>query len=170
MKTSANLINNPADRPSMPSGYQIDVKTEGMLTWDWVRACMTRSRNYWISSTRPDGRPHAMPVWGVWLDDTLYFGTARKSRKARNLAANPTVSAHTESGDETVIIEGVAEAIENREIFNRVTAAIAEKYPGMPPEAEPDPDNILFAVRPLVVFAWREQDFPHSATRWRFSK
>ncbi len=32
--------------------------------------------NYWICTTRPDGRPHSIPVWGFWLDGGLYFGPA----------------------------------------------------------------------------------------------
>ncbi len=159
---------NPAERPDMPDGYGISGSTEGLLSWEWVRQQMTKSRNYWISSTRPDGRPHAMPVWGVWLDDKLYFGTARNSRKALNLAANLAVSCHTESGDEAVIVEGVVEEVTDREIFDRMTAAIAKKYPGMPEKADPDPENITYAVRAHTVFAFREQDFPQSATRWRF--
>lgn len=156
------------DRPDMPAGYGLSQTRENLLTWDWVREQMTKSRNYWISTTRPDGRPHAMPVWGVWLDNRLIFGTDRKSRKALNLAVNPAVSAHTESGDDAVIIEGVVEEVTDRETFNRYTAATAAKYPGMPAEAEPDPDNIILCVRARTVFALRERDFPKTATRWRF--
>jgi len=155
-------------RPEMPADYGISPKAEGLLTWEWVREQMTHSRNYWISTIRPDGRPHAMPVWGVWLDDTLFFGTSRKSRKALNLAANPAVSVTTESGDHAVIIEGVVEEVTDRNLFDRYTAAVAEKYPGMPTAAEPDPNTITFSVRKQSVFAFRERDFPQTATRWRY--
>lgn len=157
------------DRPDLPEGYGISHSMDGLLTWEWVRAQMSQSRNYWISTTRPDGRPHTMPVWGVWLDDQLVFGTDRKSVKALNLTVNPAVSAHTESGDDAVIIEGIVEEITDRETFKRYTAAIAAKYPGMPAEAEPDPGNITYAVRARTVFGFRERDFPNTATRWRFS-
>lgn len=155
------------DRPSMPAEYGISTSSSGLLSWEYVRQQMVRSRNYWISSTRPDGRPHAMPVWGVWLDDTLYFGNSRASRKAINLFANPAVSAHTESGDEVVILEGIVVEVTDRELLDRITREIAKKYPGMPTEADPDPGNVTFAVRANAVFAFREQDFPKSATRWR---
>ena len=36
-----------------------------------LRAAMV----YWLATTRPDGRPHAMPVWGVLLGEVLWFGT-----------------------------------------------------------------------------------------------
>lgn len=170
MKSPTDSKHFKTDRPEMPSAYGISKNSEGLLNWEWVSQCMTNSRNYWVHSTRPDGRPHAMPVWGVWLLDTVYFATARKSRKAKNLAANPNVSVHTESGDEAVIIEGIVEEVNDRGLIDAFTAAIAEKYPGMPSEADPDPENILFAVRPQAVLAWLEKDFPKSATRWRFPK
>jgi Pyridoxamine 5'-phosphate oxidase len=68
---------------------------------------LTKSRNYWICTTRPDGRPHSIPVWGFWFEGALYFGTARSTRKSRNLAHNPAISVHLESGDDVVILEGM---------------------------------------------------------------
>ena len=54
-----------AIRPKMKD-YGIHEGDEGMLTWDFVDEQMANSRNYWISTTRPDGRPHVAPVWGIW--------------------------------------------------------------------------------------------------------
>jgi hypothetical protein len=30
------------------------------------------------------------------------------------------------------------------------------------------PENVLYSVRPRVVLAWTEKDFPNNATRWQF--
>ena len=62
------------DRPTVPHDYGIPQTVEGTLAWDHVRERMTQARNYWIATARADGLPHAVPVWGVWVDDTLYFG------------------------------------------------------------------------------------------------
>ena len=72
-------------------GYGLgDAPADGsVLAWPTVVEWLVESRNYWISSTRPDGRPHAMPVWGLWIDGTLWFSTDPVSVKARNLAAGP---------------------------------------------------------------------------------
>lgn len=70
-----------------------------------------RARNYWVVTTRSDGKPHSVPVWSIWLDETFYFGTDRRSRKGRNLATNPGLVVHLESGDDVVILEGVAEEV-----------------------------------------------------------
>jgi hypothetical protein len=60
----------------------------GLLPWSWAVERLTRSHDYWVATVRPDGRPRVMPVWGVWMDDALWFSSSRGSRKARNLAAN----------------------------------------------------------------------------------
>jgi PPOX class probable F420-dependent enzyme len=160
-----------ATRPGMRN-YGVSETEEGMLSWEWISGRMSESRNYWISTTRPDGRPHAAPVWGVWVDETLYFGTEPSSRKARNLAHNPNVAVHLESGDEAVILEGVAEelAAPGSSLSERIIEAYAAKY--VDPETgeafRPDSAAGMLAVRPRVVFAWLERDFPRTATRWVF--
>ena len=153
-----------ATRPEMP-GYGVRSRGEGMLAWGWVEERMGGARNYWVATTRPDGRPHVAPVWGVWVDGTLYFGTGRRSRKGRNLAANPSVVVHLESGDDVVIIEGVAEAVADRTTVAAIDAAYREKY-GM--GAGEDDGAAWYALRPSAAFAWLERDFPNTATRWRF--
>src|SRR3954467_12923982 len=95
-----------SERPSMPTGYGIATGDDGQLPWSWVERECTKSRNYWICTTRPDGRPHAMPVWGLWFDGALVFSTDPASTKGRNLAARPDVVVHLESGDDVVIVEG----------------------------------------------------------------
>lgn len=153
-------------RPRMPTGYGISKSEEGLLPWSFVESRMTESRSYWISTTRPDGRPHVMPVWGVWLDSVLYFGTDRASRKSRNLSGNPAVVVHLESADEAVIVEGVASAGVDPEQLRRLDDAYLAKYKMRLTDA---PGHLaVWAVTPRVVFALREKDFPQTATRWTF--
>ncbi len=78
-------------------------------------SCSPR-RNYWVCTTRADGRPHAMPVWGLWLDDAVLFSTDPESVKARNLAARPDVVVHLESGDDVVVVDGRAERLTGSEL------------------------------------------------------
>jgi hypothetical protein len=68
---------------------------------------LVAARTYWIATTGPDGRPHCRPVWGVWLADGFWFSTGSLAR--HNLAANPQITVHLESGDEVVIVEGAAD-------------------------------------------------------------
>jgi hypothetical protein len=150
----------------MPVDYRIAKTAAGQLSWKRATEHLRRARNYWVSSTRPDGRPHAMPLWGVWLDGAFYFGTDRRSRKARNLAANPALVVHLESGDDTVILEGRAELVSDATLLSRIDGAYLAKYRlrllGHPGELG------VYRLRPQLAFAWREKDFNRSATRWRF--
>lgn len=137
------------------------------LSYSDVEARLAKSRSYWICTVRPDGRPHSIPVWGFWLDGALYFGTSRLTRKARNLAHNPALSVHLESGDDVVILEGSAVAVDiaDKPTFHKLDAASRSKYK-MPVMVVPE--GIFYQVRPRVILAWTESDFPTNATRWQF--
>ena len=56
--------------------------------WSLARAELASVEVYWLSTVRPDGRPHVTPLLGVWLDGALYFCTGPNERKAKNLSAN----------------------------------------------------------------------------------
>lgn len=47
---------------------------------------------YWLVTTRPDCRPHAVPVLAVWVDDVLHFVAGPSTRKARTSRATRTAS------------------------------------------------------------------------------
>src|SRR5215472_8193149 len=89
--------------PRMPALYGLKPRKQ-YLPWSHAEERLVRSRNYWICTARPDGRPHSMPVFGFFVDDVVYFGTAKLSRKAKNLRQNPAVSIHLDSGDDVVIV------------------------------------------------------------------
>src|SRR5208283_2706392 len=78
-----------ASRPVMPADYGISKSAEGLLDWNWAQERLTKSHNYVIVTVRPDGRPHAMGMHGLWFEDAFYFGTGETTRKARNLETNP---------------------------------------------------------------------------------
>jgi hypothetical protein len=159
--------NPDPQRPYFGKTYGIDPSPAGLLPWSWVTEQMARSRNYWIGSTRPDGRPHIAPVWGVWLDGVLYFSTDRSSRKSRNLAVNPQVVVHLESGDDVVILEGVVDELRDLELYKQVARAYNTKYEGLFMD-EASLSGLVYAVRIQDAFGWLEQDFVRSATHWKF--
>ena len=79
------------------------------MDWPEVAARLAASRNYWLGTTSPSGALHAAPVWGVVTGQTLYLYSERSTVKARNIAADPRVVVHLESGDDVVIVRGTAE-------------------------------------------------------------
>jgi hypothetical protein len=159
------------DRPVLPKDYGVPATEEGLLPWDWAVERLEAARNYWLSTTRADGRPHAMPAWAVWLDGVLYFEGSPETRRARNLATNPAISVHLESGDEVVILEGQSEVagVPPRPLAERLAAAFTAKYAASH-DYRPTPEQWdrggLWTLRPRVAFGWK--DFPTSVTRWRF--
>ena len=153
-------------RPHVPPTYGLK-KNKSYLPWSHAEERLTKSRNYWICTARPDGRPHSIPVWGLWLEGALYFGTARASRKGRNLAHKPAVSVHLESGDDVVILEGEAAEVSDQPTLKKLDAGYRKKYK-MPLMITPD--GVIYCVRPKIALSWTEKNFPSDATRWEFTQ
>jgi PPOX class probable F420-dependent enzyme len=70
------------------------------------------AQNVWMATVRPDGRPHLVPVWFVVDAGCWYFCTAPGSVKARNLQSNPRVVLALEDGNNPLVVEGEARAVE----------------------------------------------------------
>jgi PPOX class probable F420-dependent enzyme len=147
-------------------GYGIDSNKKGLLPWSYAREKLERARTYWVATVRPDGRPHCVPVWGLWLEDRFVFSSDRGSRKARNLASNPRCVVTVEDGDRHLIVEGIAEVIRSQAERARIT----EIYQGKYDWKEELPPGPIFSVRPTVAFAFSAvgDEFTTTATRWRF--
>ncbi len=164
-----------ASRPVMPESYGLASPEEGeILPWAWAEERLTASRNYWVVTARPDGRPHAMPVWGVWFDGAFHFGTGANSRKGRNISADPRATVHLESGDEVVVLEGVmTEVTGDAEAIRRFEETFNPKYGFNPGSEEMDLVNmgaVVYRMAPRVAFGWTEANFPQNATRWVFEE
>ncbi len=154
------------DRPQMPPVYGIEpAEAGGMVEWRDVADRLAAARNYWVATTRADGRPHVTPVWGLWLDDAVMFDADVNAVKALNLAREPWAAVHLESGDDVVIVEGVATPMNGDDLRERYADAYEQKYDFRPEGME---GAVGFRLSPKVVLAWRETDFPKTATRFRF--
>ena len=163
-KVSPKRKEPKATRLTVP-GYEFSAKRAGLLPWKWAADRLKRSRQYWIATTRPDGAPHLMIVWGVWFDDRFWFSTGAASRKGRNLAANPRCVIGTDDAAEAAIIEGAVEVIDTQNPdFRKFAAAYEKKYAwDLQEMAEP-----VYRFRPSVGFGLFEKKFGQTATRWRF--
>jgi general stress protein 26 len=158
-----------ADRPQAPTTYGIGRGGSApgeLLPWSRVEEWLERSRNYWVCTTRADGRPHAKPVWGLWIDGAVWFSTSEDSLTGRNLRRSPETVVHLESGDEVAILEGAAERARPEQIPASFADDYQRKYEHRPDPA--DPGTPVFCLRPRKVLSWTEQEFPESATRWAF--
>jgi general stress protein 26 len=115
-------------------------------------------------TVRPEGTPHAMIVWGIWVDRRFYFSTGRESRKARNLASNPACVICTDDVAAAAIVEGTAAEVTDTALILRLGAPYARKYKPWKLDPEMGP---IFEVTPRVAFGLREKTFK-AATRWVF--
>src|SRR5258708_40006850 len=115
---------------------------------------------------RPDAPPHAMAVWGIWVDDRFYFSTGAKSRKARTLASNTSCVVCTDHPAEAVVLEGTASKLADADRLAAIAPHYARKYKSFTLDPKMGP---IFEVRPKVIFGLREKTFK-STTRWVFSE
>ena len=159
-------------RPLFPDGYGLPTSTEGMLAWPDVEARLVGATTYWLATVRPDGRPHVVPRWGVWLDGRFWYDGSPATRHARNLATNPACSLNLEDGARAVIVEG--ESAATRAPANTLGARLAtafQKYHalGYSPAADAwqgDAGGGLRVLTPRRALAWFS--FPTDATRFTF--
>jgi len=154
-----------ASRPVMPADYGVSKSDKGLLEWKWASQRLADSHNYVIVTVRPDGRPHAMGMHGVWFEDAFYFGTGEATRKAANLAANPNCILVNERLEELVVVEGIAERISYKELPKPLSALSKKKY-GWP--MEPMEGGVVFKLTPKTVFGLPEMLFASAPTRWKF--
>ena len=135
-------------------------------------ARLRSAMNYWIVTTRPDGRPHAAPVWGVWLDDGLWFGT--DGQKVRNLEALPYAVVHLDSADDVIMVQGPVEIVHDAALVTRAADAFRVKYvdgeTGAPFDVYPalGDQPTMYHVIPDTGWAWLEGAYVTHNTRWSF--
>jgi PPOX class probable F420-dependent enzyme len=152
-------------------GYGIIGPDEGsgLLDWSWAAERLSTARNYWVVTVWPDGRPHAMPVWGMWDDSTLWFTSSAQSRKVRNLRSDPRCCVTTEDASDPVIIEGRARIMTEAAVLRRVVDLMNAKYRTDIGVDFLDPDqNATIGISPDRVFSMRHSDFHGSPTKWVF--
>lgn len=150
-----------AEQLALPDSYGLPTK---VLAWEGVEEKLLMARTYWLATTRPDGRPHAVPVDGVWQDSALYFGGDPATVHIRNLQADPRAVVHTESGESPVIAEGTAAWVTpSEDEVRRLAEATQAKYGyGVTPESY---TAGTWSFRTQVVLAWNV--LYQDATRFR---
>ena len=103
--------------------------------WTDIERLLTDAQLYWIITVRADGRPHAVPLVGVWQDGAFAFCTCSDEQKQRNLDADPRVAVTTGStgangwdSGEDVVVEGTAVRVTDPDELQRLADAWFAKY------------------------------------------
>ncbi|MGZ4592416.1 MAG: pyridoxamine 5'-phosphate oxidase family protein [Actinomycetes bacterium] len=163
-------MNVHASRPHMP-GYGIlpDDEGTGLLHWADVEARLAASHDYWVATSWPDGRPHVMPVWGVWTQTALWFSSSLLSRKISNLRHDARCVITTADAIDPVIVEGEARIVADSPDIQAFLDALNSKYATSYDLVFADPEvNATVRVEPRTAFALLGSDFTGSPTRFTF--
>jgi general stress protein 26 len=149
--------------------------------WHRARGQLSEAQVFWLSTVRPDGRPHVTPLLAIWRDDALYFCTGSEERKAKNLDRNPncilTTGRNGLDDDVDLVVEGTAAKVNDKAELRRVADTYESKYGShfTAPEgtwfglgdAIRAGDALVYRVRPTTAFGFgKGKQF--SQTRWRF--
>ncbi len=144
--------------------------------WAEARERLEQAEVYWLTTVRPDGRPHVTPLISVWLDRALYFCTGPGERKAKNLVDNSqcilTTGCNTLAEGLDLVVEGDAVNVSDEARLQQLADAYTSKYDwhftvrdgafyGKGGRA------LVYEVRPKVAFGFGKGD-KFSQTRWRF--
>ncbi len=142
------------------------------LGWDEIVERLGAAQNWWVATSGPGG-PHAVPVWGVAVGGALHFYGEPSSVRSRNLAADPRVVVHLESGSDVLALHGSAPAGGPAHADTAVVAAYRAKYTHPTdlqylPDADGMADVLLHTVVPARAFAWRfDGQGDGTVRRWR---
>ena len=145
--------------------------------WSEARKRLEDAELFWVTTVRPDARPHITPLLALWLDDALYFCTGPEEQKAKNIAGNPHCilmtgcNALREGMD--LVVEGDAVKVSNDAELQRIADAYVSKYGNEwrfevrdgafhhgPGEAW------VFEVSPVTAYAFAKGGYSH--TRFQF--
>jgi hypothetical protein len=178
------------DRTPVEERALTDAEATPWSTADERLANPERPRTYWLATVRPDGRPHLMPIIGLWMDGRLYFVCGEATRKGRNLLADgrcvvATGSTRLPSLD--LILEGDAAPVTDDATLRRVTDAFVSRMewplevrdghvhgPNAPTAGAPP--YAVFGMTPATAFGLpgmygMEEGRPNlGPTRWKFDR
>ncbi|MBT2528582.1 pyridoxamine 5'-phosphate oxidase family protein [Streptomyces sp. ISL-99] len=146
--------------------------------WSEAVTRLEQAELFWLTTVRPDGRPHVTPLLAVWQDEALHFCTGPAERKAKNLATNPhvalTTGANTLREGFDLVVEGKAVWEKDESRLRRLAAAYEAKYG---PDWHFDVRDgafshegdraVVFRVAPVAAFGFGKGVY--SQTRWLFS-
>jgi nitroimidazol reductase NimA-like FMN-containing flavoprotein (pyridoxamine 5'-phosphate oxidase superfamily) len=170
----------PAIEPTTELEPQFSSGDATAASWSEARQRLEQAELYWLSTVRPDGRPHVTPIVAVWQDHALYFCTGLEERKAKNLAHNPhciiTTGCNTLNAEGLdLVVEGAAARVSDTATLQRIADAYEAKYGRdwrftvHDDMAQGEAGNIaaVYKIAPATAFGFGK-GATFSQTRWRF--
>jgi len=162
----------------------LDIYGDAELPWSRPLTVLERDTatpeiTWFLGTVRPDGRPHAAGIGGLWHEDELYFTSSPNARKAKDLGANPAATLSVRLPTIDLVFEGRVERVTDAATLETVAARYRDggwpaqvegdalTAPFSAPSAGPPPWNVYRLVYDVVFGVATAQ--PYGATRWSFS-
>jgi pyridoxine/pyridoxamine 5'-phosphate oxidase len=166
----------PAPSATIDSRFSDPVA--GPTPWPEAAHALEHAELYWLTTVRPDGRPHVTPLIGVSSDGVVHFCTGLREQKARNLEHSSRVALTT--GNNTwargldVVVEGTAVRVTDRESLLALAEAYETKYGsawhfdvGEDAFGTGEDAAAVFRIEADKVLAFAKE--PHAQTTYRFT-
>jgi len=141
-------------RPRFPKEWSVPNDPKLWITWTHANRKLKDEKVYWVSTSSASGKPHAVPVWGIWMGSSFYFETDPASVKGKNLKENPRIVVHIQDGLDTVIVEGRAYRERDPRELKVLRANYLRKY-DYEPDWGDEKAQVVFRVGPRRARAWR---------------
>ena len=167
-------------RTGRGTGAETPAGNSGPLAWSEAQDRFLKGGWFWLSTVRPDGRPHAVPCFAAWSGPTFFVATKEGKRKTRNLDADGRCVLTTDAGDAHLIVEGRAARVRDEATLARAMHAFATIYE-WPTRVEGDeldanygaptsggPPYRVYEITPSVAFGLPTDGEAFAPTRWRF--
>ncbi len=154
--------------------YGVDTPSWAPLPWSWAAERLTSNQNFWVVTVSADGRPHALPVWGVWDDPEARFAftSGPRARKVRNLAANPQVAIMVDNTVECVSVEGRAAPVRDDDRREQWIERYLDKYQRIASDLSAEflrrTTMVEFVAERAFAVIERAEEFSTRPTRWVF--
>jgi pyridoxine/pyridoxamine 5'-phosphate oxidase len=147
--------------------------------WPATTKVLEQAELYWLTTVRPDGRPHVTPLIGVAEDGVMHFCTGFHEQKARNLEQNTHVALTTGNNSWAsgldVVVEGTAVRVTEGDALQRLADAYESKYgsvwhfdvsDGVFVHSGGEGTAAVFRIEPSKILAFAKD--PHGQTSYRF--
>jgi len=134
--------------------------------------------HFFLSTVRPDGRPHVAGIGALWVDGKFYIVSGPGTRKSRNLAERADCVISVDLPDLDLVVEGTARKVTDEPTLQRLAKLYGSQGwpvtvndgaftgPYSAPSAGPPPWD-LYEFTPVTAFGVATAE-PHGAMRWRF--
>jgi nitroimidazol reductase NimA-like FMN-containing flavoprotein (pyridoxamine 5'-phosphate oxidase superfamily) len=97
-------------------------------SWSHAQKRLAEGMWYWLSTVRPDGAPHTVPVLAVWVEDAMFFTAHPDSRKAQHIVINAQCTLSVEHDDVHLVLEGKATKVEDDAQLKAIGREYDRKY------------------------------------------